>query len=380
MSSRPFAFRVAGPRVGSVGMGRAPGEGRADDAAAPRPSIRAVAAAAGVSPTTVSHALSGTRAVRAETRERVIRAAAELGYTPNRVARGLRLQRTGVIGLASDRIATTPFAGRIVQGAQDAARDRGAVLMVVDSEGDADLEARQLRVLLDHRVDGILLARMFHQEVAQPSALGDTPVVLVDGVPADDWRVPAVAPDEHAIASTAVAHLLAAGHRRIAFATTTDGAPATRGREEGFRAALDDAGIGGGRALVERGTSDAVGGRAAGRRLLDRPDAERPTAVFCFNDQMAMGVYQAASALGLEVPRDCSVVGVDDLDIVAGALEPALTTIALPHRDMGRWGVTTLLDLIDGGARAAGREPDATAPLFLRCELVERGSVAPPRP
>ena len=200
-------------------MGREPGEGRAD-AAVSRPSIRAVAAAAGVSPTTVSHALSGTRTVRAETRERVIRAAELLGYTPNRVASGLRLQRTGVIGLVSDRIATTPFAGRIVQGAQDAARERGVVLMVVDAEGDAGLEAQQLRALLDHRVDGVLIARMSHQVVAQPEALGGTPVVLVDGVPADGWRVPAVAPDEQGIAATAVGHLVAAGHRRIAMAST----------------------------------------------------------------------------------------------------------------------------------------------------------------
>ncbi|MET0782554.1 MAG: LacI family DNA-binding transcriptional regulator, partial [Microbacterium sp.] len=178
-------------------MGSVAGEGRrADAAASRRPSIRAVAARSGVSPTTVSHALSGTRAVRAETRERVIRAAAELGYTPNRLASGLRLQRTGVIGLVSDRIATTPFAGRIVQGAQDAARERGVVLMVVDAEGDAELEAQQLRALLDHRVDGILLARMSHQEVVRPPTLGEIPTVLVDGVPAGSWLVPAVAPDE----------------------------------------------------------------------------------------------------------------------------------------------------------------------------------------
>jgi len=356
-------------------MGRAADERRADDATARRPSITAVAAVAGVSPTTVSHALSGTRAVRAETRERVIRAAAQLGYTPNRVASGLRLQRTGVVGLASDRIATTPFAGRIVQGAQDAARDRDVVLMVVDAEGDAALEAQQLRALLDHRVDGILLARMFHQEVSRPEALGDTPVVLVDAVPADGWRVPAIAPDERGIAATAVAHLMAAGHRRIAMASTTDDSPATRGREAGFRATLSDAGLADVGALpvrMERGTSDARGGRIAGRRLLDRPAVERPTAVFCFNDQMAMGVYQAASALGLDVPHDCSIVGVDDLEMVAAALEPGLTTIALPHREMGRWGMTTLLNRIDG------ETADAAPPVLLACELVERGSVASP--
>lgn len=357
-------------------MGRERRTSEGEGAAAGRPNITAVAELAGVSPTTVSHALSGTRSVRAETRARVIRAAAELGYTPNRLASGLRMRRTGVIGLASDRIATTPFAGRIVQGAQEAARERGAVLMTVDSEGDPELEATQLRSLADHRVDGILLARMFHQEVERPPALGSLPAVLVDAVPADGWHVPAVAPDEHAIAATAVAHLLGAGHRRIAFAMTTDDTPASRGREEGFRVALDDAGLGGSRALVERGISDASGGRAAGLRLLDRPDGERPTAVFCFNDQMAMGVYQAAAALGLDVPRECSVLGVDDLDIVAAALEPPLTTIALPHRQMGRWGATALLDLIDGGAL---QTTDAAAPLFLRCDLVERGSVAPPR-
>jgi LacI family transcriptional regulator len=179
-----------------------------------------------------------------------------------------------------------------------------------------------------------------------------------------------------------VEHLVAAGHRRIAFATTTDDAPASRGREAGFRAALAAAGLDERRAPVEHGASDAIGGRSLGRLLLDRPERERPTAVFCFNDQMAMGVYQAAAALGLDVPGDCSVLGVDDLDIVAGALEPALTTIALPHREMGRWGMTTLLDLIDHAGhveRVASSATDAPAPLYLRCELVERGSVARPR-
>ena len=101
--------------------------------------------------------------------------------------------------------------------------------------------------------------------------------------------------------------------------------------------------------------------------------------MFCFNDQMAMGVFQAASALNLDVPRDCSIVGVDDLDIVAAALVPGLTTIALPHREMGRWGMTTLLDRIDGIDRVdGGAATDAAEPVLLACELVERASVAPP--
>ena len=114
------------------------------------------------------------------------------------------------------------------------------------------------------------------------------------------------------------------------------------------------------------------GGRAAGRRLLDRAPAERPTAVFCFNDQMAMGVYQAAAASGSTCRATARCVGVDDLEIVAAALEPGLTTIALPHREMGRWGMTTLLDRIEGVST------DAASTVLLACELVERGSVAPP--
>lgn len=339
-----------------------------------RPGIRAVARAAGVSPTTVSHALSGTRAVRAETRERVLRAAAVLGYTPDRVAQGLRRRRTGVIGLASDRIATTPFAGRIVQGAQEVAREHGLLLIVSDSEGDAELEARQLRALVDQRVDGILLARMSHQVVPRPEGV-DVPVVLVDAVPEVGWRVPAVAPDEAGIAATAVGRLLDAGHRRIAFANTADDAPAGHGRAAGFLAALADAGIDPSSALVVAATSDARGGREAGRVLLDRPPSERPTGVFCFNDQMAMGVAQAAAALGLDIPGDVSLVGVDDLEIVADALEPGLTTVALPHRELGAWGMRVLLGLLDGAAVGA----DVAAPTFLACELVERASVAPPR-
>ncbi|MBM7503535.1 LacI family transcriptional regulator [Agromyces aurantiacus] len=325
-----------------------------------------------MSPTTVSHAFSGTRTVAPETRERVLQAAAVLGYAPNRVARGLRLRRTGVIGLASDRIATTPFAGRIIEGAQEVAREHGLLLVVADSGGDDQHESRLLRSFVDQRVDGILLARMFHQVVAEPRDLAGVPSVLVDAVPEPGWRVPAIAPDEVGVAVTAVERLLAAGHRRIAAATTVDDSPATRGRAAGFGLALERAGLDPKAALVAESTSDAAGGRAAGRRLLDRPPGDRPTAVFCFNDQMAMGVYQVAAALGLDIPGDLSVIGVDDLDLVAAALDPGLTTVALPHREMGRWGMATLLGLIED------RTAPAADPVLLECELIERGSVGSP--
>jgi LacI family transcriptional regulator len=332
-----------------------------------------VAAEAGVSPSTASNALNGTRPVRAETRERVLRAAERLGYVAARAAREQPRRPTRVVAVITDGIASTPFAGRIVQGAQEAARERGALLMVLDSEGDPELERHHLRSLADRGVDGVLYARTVHEEVERPRAIGRLPVVLVGAAPVGGWVVPAVVPDEHAIATTAVAHLLAVGHRRFAFLTADEDTPATRVRADGVGAALASAWYDGARAVVERAVPDAAGGRRVARRLLDLPVGERPTAFICFNDQMAMGVYQGAEALGLDVPRDCSVLGIGDLELLTESLDPALTTVALPHREMGRWGMTALLD------RVEGRAADAAEPVQLAGELVERRSIAPPR-
>jgi LacI family transcriptional regulator len=381
-------------------MGDSPGNRRTPPARSGRPGIADVAAEAGVSPSTVSSALNGTRAVRPETRERVLRAAERLGYVPSkapkapkaptastapkapeaskapdapRAAREESPRPTRVIGVITDGIATTPFAGRIVQGAQEVARERGALLVVLDSDGDPELEAHHLRSLPEHGVDGVLYTRTVHAEVARPRELGDLPVVLVGAAPADGWTVPAVVPDEYALASAAVAHLLEVGHRRFAFLTSDEDTPATRGRADGFASALAPAWYDGARSVVERAAPDAAGGRRVARRLLHLPVGERPTAIVCFNDQMAMGVYQGAEALGLEVPRDASVLGIGDLELLTESLDPPLSTMALPHREMGRWGMTALLALLEG------RAADAAEPVQLAGELVERRSVARPR-
>ena len=165
-------------------------------------------------------------------------------------------------------------------------------------------------------------------------------------------------------------HLVGHGHRRIAFAQTHDDAPASAEREAGFREELGAAGIEVDELLVVRSSSDAVGGRASGARLLDGRDP--PTAVFCFNDQIAMGVYQAAAARGLSVPEDLSVVGVDDLKPVSEAWWPPLTTVALPHAEMGRLAAERLVAAIAGSAELGPR-------VALSCPFVERASVGPPR-
>ena len=338
-----------------------------------RASIRDVAAEAGVSVTTVSHVLNqvdGTR-VSARTRERVEAAARRLGYAANGLARGLRLQRSQTLALLGDRIATTPHAGRIILGAQETASSRGWLLMLLTTGDDAEVERREISALLQHRVDGVLYATMYHRRVVVPDALRALPVVLLDAG-SDDDGLPSVVPDEVGGGRAAVAELLEHGHRRIAFLNNVDDIPATHGRLRGYGTALAEAGVPYRDDLVVIEESDTPGGYRAAKHLLTGPD--RPTALFCFNDRMAMGAYRAAAECGLRIPDDLSIVGFDNQELIADGLHPGLTTVALPHYEMGAWAVETIIGLLDTPAEQQPPAPHATIP----CPLVRRGSVAAP--
>jgi LacI family transcriptional regulator len=244
------------------------------------------------------------------------------------------------------------------------------VVLLVNSGDHRDLEAREFETLLQHQVDGLLYATMFHRTVEVPALLGDTPVVLVDAE-SDDPAISSAVPDEVGGAMTAVGELAAQGHRRIAFINNAEPTQAATGRLEGYRRALEEAGIEADPALVVTVTDiGPEGGYKAARQLLARPG--RPTAVFCFRDLMAMGVYRAAQEAGLEIPRDLSVVGFDDMEGVASGLFPGLTTVALPHYEMGAWGVEHLLALIDDPTRREAEQ------VKLPGQLIRRRSVAPP--
>jgi LacI family transcriptional regulator len=341
--------------------------------------IKDVAVAAGVSVTTVSHVLNDVSYARIspDTRNKVKSTAAKLGYEPNRLAQALRTQRTGMLGLVSEEIATTPHAGRIILGADEAARARGYNLMIINTSSVASPASREADVeaLLERRVDGILYATMYHREVQVPANLGSLPAVLVDAV-STQGTVTAVVPDEAGGARAAVECLLAAGHTRIGFLNNTDDVPATRDRLRGFRATLTAAGLDGDAAPVEAEPSEVPGGYEAARRMLARRDrADRPTALFCYNDRMAMGAYRAAAELGLSIPADLSVVGFDDQELIAANLHPGLTTVALPHYEMGAWATEHLIDAIEGKTDLGVM---ALHPTILECPLVTRDSVAPP--
>jgi LacI family transcriptional regulator len=337
---------------------------------AKRVGISDVATAAGVSVTTVSHALSGQGNLSGKTREKVQRVARELNYTPNRVASALRLQRTGIIGFVSDEIATTPFAGKIVLGAQDEAAARGLLLMLVNSNRDEAVESRQISSLLEQQVDAIVYARMSHKLVSLPSELTGIPTVVVDAEDSDGVA-PWVAPDEVGIGRTATERLIAAGHRHIVHLSVDDPGPGADGRVIGYARAMSEHGL---PPLVVTvgGQADASAGRATFDIALERhPEL---TAVFAFNDLMAMGVYQSANEHGLRIPDDLSLVGVDNLEVIAAQLTPGLTTVGLPHYEMGKWAIEQISGMIGNADWASN-----PAQIELDCPLIERGSVAGPR-
>lgn len=339
--------------------------------------IRDVAELAGVSVTTVSHVLNETPHMRvsAETRARVRQAATTLGYGPNRAARALRTNRSGLIGLLSEEIATTPHAGRIILGAQNAASAHDLTLVIINTESDSGGSAHKedVQALIDRQVEAVLYATMYHRRVSLPPNLQGLPAVLIDSTDRAGI-VPGVVPDEVGGAIAAVTHLVEAGHKRIAFLNNDDDVPATHERLVGYKQVLRQHGIPIHEDLILSAPSETLPGYALAREVLARHD--RPTALFCYNDRMAMGAYRAAAELGLDIPHDLSIVGFDNQELIAANLFPGLTTVALPHYEMGAWAVETLVHLLHGEAEY---EVPADRTTRLDCPLVIRDSVTRPR-
>ncbi|MFE5813457.1 LacI family DNA-binding transcriptional regulator [Streptomyces sp. NPDC056479] len=337
-----------------------------------RPTSRDVARLAGVSHTAVSFVFNG----RAEgnlspaTQERIRRAATELGYRPDPVARGLRRRRTAVIGLVTDEIATSPFAGRLLRGAMETAWASEHLVLTIDSGGDPAKEDAAVAELLDRRVDGIIYAAMSLRRVRVPEGLHRTHSVLANCLPEDD-SLPAVIPAERAGGRTAARLLLDQGHHRVAMVGGQEDI-ASVDRLRGFRDALRAEGITVPKEWVVRTGGEISGGYEGAMRVLDGVPADRrPTGIFCYNDRVASGALHAATRLGIAVPAELSVVGYDDQEHMAEFLNPPLTSVALPHREMGDAAARLLLDAID-----TGRTPPATV-RRLACPVISRASVGP---
>ena len=330
----------------------------------PQPvTLRQVAEAAGVSTATVSLVVNKKKAARIsdETRKRVREAIRDLGYRPNAMAQTLVSGSSRFIGLVADAIATTPFAGQIIHGAQDEAWKHGYALLIANTEGNRELETDAIAMMLEYKVRGILYSTWFHRATDLPASLRESDFVLVNCFSAEAGAR-AVVPDEIQGGRSATEILLKHGHRRIAFINATIPAPAKDGRLQGYKEALEAEGIPFDGSLVLEAYPDQEGGYGATEELLKR-DA---TAVYCYNDRMAMGLYDGLREHGLSIPDDIAVVGFDNQEVIAAHLRPPLSTVSLPHYELGAAGVRMLLGL---------DEAHATAPTKIHCPTVERNSV-----
>ncbi len=333
--------------------------------------MKDVAKQAGVSQTTVSFVLNHVENanIPAETQSRVWAVIEELGYRPNAMARNLRSNRTHTFGFISDVVATTPFAGQIIQGAQDAAWQQNYLLLVVNTGGDQAVKQAAVDTLLERRVDGILYATMYHRAVFPPPQVREVPTVLLDCY-VEDRSLPSVVPDEVNGGYVATIALLQKGHKRIGLINNLQPVPAMVGRQTGYRQALAEFGIAFDETLVTKQSSDPPGGYAGLQKLMALPTP--PTALFCFNDRMAMGAYRYAHENNLRIPTDLAVVGFDNQELIAPYLEPPLTTMALPHYAMGQWAVQHLLALIEKPEDQNGHSP---VQQLCVCPLIERSSI-----
>jgi LacI family transcriptional regulator len=334
-----------------------------------RLTIRQIADLAGVSIATVSRVLNGRNDVSDDTRDLVSRVIRENGYTASRSARGLSAGRTGLVGILVPLVFPAYFAA-ILAGAAEALSERDLQIVLSPTGHEHDREVSVLDRL--HGVtDGalIILPEESSEELERLLDSGYRFVVLDPLMPLNE-RIPSVSAAHTSGADQAMRHLLDLGHRRIAQITGPRGWLATEDRRRGYRAALASAGILPDVHFEVEAEPEIGPGREAAGRLLDLADP--PTAIFAFNDNIAIGAVQAARARGLTVPDDLSIVGFDDVEH-ATIVTPALTTVRQPLAEMGRTAVSLLNRLLE-------RQRFETLHVELATRLVVRDSTAPPRP
>lgn len=334
-----------------------------------RVTIREVAEAAGVSIATVSRVLNGRGDVSPDTRELVSKIIRERGYTANRSARSLSVGRTGLVGMLVPLVFPAYFA-QILAGAAEALDEQDLRLLLSPTGHEHEREVSLIDRLMHGLTDGalIVLPEESSEELEQLLEEGYRFVVVDPRKPLAD-RIPSVSAAHASGADQAMRHLLGLGHRRIGAITGPNGWVATEDRRRGYHAALAAAGILPDPELELEGDFEIGGGLKAAEQLLDL--REPPTAIFAFNDNIAVGVLQAARERGLHVPTELSVVGFDDVEH-ATIVTPKLTTVRQPLAEMGRTAVSLLARLLE-------RQRFETLHVELATRLVVRESTAPPR-
>jgi LacI family transcriptional regulator len=334
-----------------------------------RATLRDVARQAGVSRTTASFVLTGRQDMRVatDTKQRVLRIARALDYRPNLVARSLRTSQSVSLGLISDGVVGDAFAGGILRSSLGVAARRGHLMFIGEPVGVGAMPTgleQLVHDMLDRGVAGFLYVADHTRRLASiPAVLTDHPLVLVNCT-SDSADVPMVVPDEDGGGRTAIAALLSHGHldRIVLVGETPPDVVAAAQRKAGIDAVLTGHGLTLAAQLACQWQSAPA--YAVVRDHLDA--GQRPSALICLNDRIALGAYLAIRDAGLGVPGDLSVISFDDSDL-AGWLQPELTSVAIPHDELGRHGVELLLD----PNRAAGAH---RIPMPIR----NRHSLGPP--
>jgi LacI family transcriptional regulator len=353
------------PLAGPVKRGQASGDATGGRFVK-KPTMTDIARACGVSQATVSLVLSqapGTR-VSAATRAAVLARAAELGYR-----RGPHPERRAVLAMLINETSSSAHVGGLIDGVTEAALEAGFLPLVIPTADDEAAEAEAIGMLAALPVAGVIYARLITQAVRPPAALARWPTVLLNCHAIGD-PYPSVVPGDLAAAMAATLHLLDAGHRRVGFVNGDPVVEAARERLRGYRRALASRDLPDDPRLVFRAGWTIEGGREGFGRL--RALADPPTAIFCFCDRTAVGVYLAAAEAGLSIPHDLSVVGFDD-EPLSQELRPPLSTMELPHAEMARHAVDEARRLM------AAPAPAPHPRVKFDCPLVARASVAPPR-
>lgn len=330
--------------------------------------MRQIAERARVSIGTVSHVVNGTAPVRPKLRERVLEVIRNLGFQPSALAQGLRTNRTRMIGMIIPDI-TNPFFPGLVRGAEDVAFKHSYRVILCNTDNDPAKESLYFNELRSYRAAGLLIIPAAGSDIAsslKPGAAGIPPAVCIDRRP-DGWTGDSVVVANELGAYRATQHLIQSGHRYIAVITGPSLLANSVERLKGFRKALIEANLPLPAEFVQEAVFDTRSGFQAARRLLRM--LPRPTAIFAFNDLMALGVLHAIHELDLRCPEEISLVGFDDLEFCEYT-SPALTSVYQPGYQLGATAANLLLERIKGRKGSPKR-------LVLDTELKLRNSVLP---
>ena len=333
----------------------------------PPVSIKDIAQVAQVSHSTVSRALSDSPLVNVETKARIQHLARDMGYSPDARARSLVKGQTQTIGVVVTTI-TDSFASEMVQSIENTAHDHDYTVILCSSNSEPEREIRAVDMLRSKRVDGVIVVSsrvgaLYQEHLERIGA----PIVLINNHSKHSRRYTySLEIDNRHGGCLATDHLIRLEHRRIAYVSRPADYRSDQERMAGYRQALDEAGIAFDPALVVAGTGRAGGGERALPVLMELEQA--PTAVFCYNDMMAIGLLRAAREAGLSIPQDLAVVGFDDI-LLASYVRPPLTTIAQPKTEMGQQAMHMALALMT-------KDPDdeRLSNVVLQGQLIVRGS------